>query len=1289
MENMTEIQSARAKFVAMAMSYCLGVFNDNYFKQAAMLLAVSASLSHLQGTATILFALPFILFSSWAGWAADRFPKRSVVIWSKAMELVGMLLGAAGVIAGSWFCILTMIFLIGTQATFFSPALNGSIPELYPIAYIPKANAILKLVTTVSILLGIATAGISLDRSPLHFWNVNPGTLLVALVVVLVSVIGLAASFGIHSRPAAAKDKPFPLLGPLSSLKDMISICSDRQMLIALFADNFFYFLATIVVLTINTIGLKQLGFSQTTTSLLSVSLMLGVCVGSFLGAQLVTMEKWSRLLCQSALGMAAGLFMAGATVVVPDSVQLVWIAAALSGTGISGGLFLIPVASYLQVRPADSEKGKVLATVNFSGFIGIMLAGTVFTALDKIFSPAMAMICLGCFALLAAWGIYLVKNPEFNPIPSILQCVIRFIIRLRYRIEAKGLTSLRREEGKGILFLPNHQALIDPVIVMSLLYPGFQPRPLADADQANMAGNRWIMQQIRTITLPDLNKNGRDGKGRIKEALQEVADALLAGDNILLYPSGRLCRSAVEDLAGNSAVEYLLENVPGVRTVLVRTTGLWGSSFSWGKGAEPSLHKNLGRYLRFFCANVLFFGPRRKVTVELVEDTSLPQKKGRQQINTALEGFYNACVQVNTHIPYYWWQGQTPAILPEPEQKKARGDVMSVPEATRRLVMEKITQLVGHEVSGTERLANDLAMDSLTIMELATWLESEFGLPIDDLAALVTVDDCILAAAGQILQAPLSPKKPIPEEWFQSSGKHLTLDRHSTITELFLAQAKRSPNKIILADQLAGEKTYRQIVTALFILKPILEKVPGEHVGIMLPASVSASIVFLATLFAGKTPVMINWTTGIGNIQHGLDLTGTTSIVTAGALYRKLIGQGVDLTAITTDWMFLDEIVPAISLSKKIGAALRARFAAQTLAQVPVSKTAAILFTSGSEARPKAVPLTHENIIANLRDFASIVSFVDDHRLVGMLPPFHSLGLVGTIILPLCLGLKTVYHANPTESATLAGLIERYKVSIVIGTPTFLLGIIKAASKEQLNCLRLIFTGAEKCPETTYHALKKINPAATLCEGYGITECAPLVSINRVEDSRPGTIGRVMPSMEYVIIDSETDSRVEIGQQGILLVRGPNIFSGYYRDGNGAGFHEFEGRPWYNTGDFVKEDNDRMLTFCGRKKRFIKLGGEMISLPAIENALLTHFATENSSGNGPVLAVEATPTDGRPEIVLFTTLTIGREEANIRIKEAGLSPLHNIRIMRKIDAIPVLGTGKTDYKLLQKMIAV
>jgi acyl-CoA synthetase (AMP-forming)/AMP-acid ligase II/acyl carrier protein/MFS family permease len=1108
----------------------------------------------------------------------------------------------------------------------------------------------------------------------------------VSVVVILAAVLGLAASFGIHSRPAAAKSRPFPWLGPINSLKDLVSICADRQMLIAFFSDNFFYFLATIVVLTINILGIRQLGFSQTVTSLLSVALMLGVCVGSFLAARLVSMEQWSRLLCLSAVGMAGGLFLTGATVLLPAPVRLIWIAVALTGTGIFGGLFLIPVASFLQVRPADSDKGKVLATVNFSGFIAIMLAGVFFTGLAAIFSPAAEMICLGFFALLAALLIQVSKYPQLQLLPRMLLCLIRFLLGLRYRVEVKGLESIRKADKTGILFLPNHPALIDPVIMISVLYSGFKPRPLADADHANMAVNRWIMQFVRPITLPDLNKNGRDTKDRIQEALREVADALQAGDNVLFYPAGHLCHSAQEDLAGNSGVEYLLENVPGVRTVLVRTTGLWGSSFGWARGSQPSLFENFRQYLLFFCVNALFFGPRRKVTIELAEDSTLPGMESRQQINSYLENFYNARVQPNTFVPYYWWQGRTPVVRPEPEKKEITGDISSVPEATQRLVRGKIAEMTGRPVKDNERLANDLGIDSLAVMELAVWMESEFGLPIDDLSALVTVKDCILAAAGQILQTSPGEQKPVSENWFQDFESRLSPGNQETIPELFLDQAKRHPNRVILADRLAGEKTYRQVLTAVLVLKPILEKAPGERIGIMLPASVSAAIAYLAVLFSGKTPVMMNWTVGVGNLQHGLELTGVTTVVSARALYRKLTGQGVDLAAINADWLFLDEIAPMIPWYKKVRAALQARFALNSLTKAKIARTAAILFTSGSESLPKAVPLTHDNIIANLRDFSSIISFSGRHRLLGMLPPFHSLGLAGTIILPLCLGLKTVYHANPTESTVLAGLIERYGVSIVIGTPTFLLGILKTASQKQLQSLRLVFTGAEKCPDHTYQALRRVNPAAILCEGYGITECSPLVSINRVENPRPGTIGRVMPSMEYAIIDPETNRRVDIGEQGILLVRGPNIFSGYYGSKNGDGFSAFEEKRWYNTGDFVKEDDEGVLTFCGRKKRFIKLGGEMISLPAIENALLTHFSANNGD-DGPALAVEATPTDERPEIVLITTLPISREEANQKIKEAGLSPLHNIRILQEVEAIPVLGTGKTDYKQLQRML--
>lgn len=383
--------------------------------------------------------------------------------------------------------------------------------------------------------------------------------------------------------------------------------------------------------------------------------------------------------------------------------------------------------------------------------------------------------------------------------------------------------------------------------------------------------------------------------------------------------------------------------------------------------------------------------------------------------------------------------------------------------------------------------------------------------------------------------------------------------------------------------------------------------------------------------------------------------------------------------------WLYLDEIITNLDKTAKLKAFTKALFCRRQLARMQVPDTAAILFTSGSESKPKAVPLSHQNIPTNLQDFCRMLELHDNTRLLGMLPPFHSLGLVGTIIMPLCLGLRTVYHANPTESAILANIIQKYAVSMVVATPTFLNGILQAGNAEQLQSLRLAFTGAEKCPEHVLKKLSEIQPAAELCEGYGITECSPLVSINTPGAARPGTIGRILPSIEYAVVNDSLSEQVETGKQGMLLVRGPSIFKGYLNSSAGKGFCEFVGKLWYQTGDYVRQDADNHLVFCGRKKRFIKISGEMISLPAIESALQAGIGLENDSG--PVLAVEATPGDGHPEIVLFTTAQLQREEVNTHLKQAGLSALHNIRRLIQVDNIPVLGTGKTDYKLLQQML--
>ncbi len=1285
--NQHDIRKARGKFLAMAATYCLGVFNDNYFKQAAMLLAVAAGMSRLQGWATMLFALPFILFSAYGGWCADRFPKRRVVILSKALELVAMLAGGAGLLSGNWYLILSMVFLMGLQSTFFSPALNGAIPELYPVDYVPQANAALKLVTTLAILAGVATAGISLDQHWFSADSVPFGIMLVATVAVLVAFIGFLASFGVGSRPAASPDKAFPWFGPWNSALDLLDICRDREMLLAIFSDSYFYFLASITLLSVNTFGLQQLGFSQTATSLLSMCMMLGVCGGSFLAARLVTMDNWSALLVRSSLGMAAGLSLAGATVWLPSLLRFWWLAATLIATGVAGGLFLIPVASLQQVRPPETEKGRVLAAAGFSSFIAILIAGLLFDLCISHLTPATLMTGLGLFAAAISIGIRQLRAPSPKPFARLFSRIMKMTLSLRYHVEIKGLDAIEDRPGRPILFLPNHPALIDPVIVMSALYGRFAPRPLADEDQLKGPVVRAIMKYVRPITMPDVGKVGRSGKERVRAAIDEVVGCLEHGEHVLFYPAGRLNRSAAEDLGGNSGVEFIADKVPDLRVVLVRTIGLWGSSFSRAAGTAPSLTGELRRHLLALLANGLFFMPRRKVTLECVEDDTVAGLGDRSHINRYLESFYNCEIPARTHVPYYRWQGSRAQVLPEPVRTAPRGRIDDIAQTTKELVYARVKEMAGVEVSDDQRLAADLGLDSLSLLELCSWLEGEFGITISESAQPESVGDCVLAAGGMMTGTGEVQVDTPPATWHSSTKHELVLASEKTVTACFLRQARTAPRRIIAADQVSGARSYRDLLTAIFALLPEVEKIPGERVGIMLPASVSSLIAYLTVLFAGKTPVLFNWTSGFANMAHGIEDTGVECIISARALCSRVEQQGTQLTDLSVAWLYLDEFFPGLSRGRKLLALASATLLPGRLARRKATQTAAVLFTSGSEAKPKAVPLSHANILANLADFSGLLRLTGDSRLLGMLPPFHSLGLVGTMIMPLCLGLPTVYHPNPMEPATLAALIEAYKVSMLVATPTFLDGILQVASRDQLSHLRLVFAGAEKCPDHVLAGLRASNPQAELCEGYGITECSPLVSINTPGSAIPGTIGKILPSIEYAIVDIDTGVAVADGKQGLLLVRGPSIFAGYLGDKSGLGFCEFEGKCWYQTGDFVRKMADGHLVFCGRQKRFVKIGGEMISLPAIEQVLLQRL-NSSAQEEGPQLAVEATADDGHPELVLFTTSQLKRDEVNGHLRAAGLSGLHHIRRLHQLESIPVLGSGKTDYRRLKQLLA-
>jgi long-chain-fatty-acid--[acyl-carrier-protein] ligase len=870
--------------------------------------------------------------------------------------------------------------------------------------------------------------------------------------------------------------------------------------------------------------------------------------------------------------------------------------------------------------------------------------------------------------------------------IDSLIRALGRPLLRLRYRIHAEGLDAVPAPGKPGILFLASHPTLVDPFLLGAELHARHSPILVVGRDHAASAPLRWLARALGARPLPDPAEAGDRVRALLDQRLTALAGDLASGRNLLMFPGARLARQKTQDLSDNSAVEAILRQAPGARVVVVRLHGLWGSRFSAASGCRPSVGPELLKSLGYLLANGLFFMPRREVRMAFEEVRDLPVAEGRQAMNRVLETRLNEGATPRTFVPYLVWKDHAPRTLPEPPRPMVEGNPRSVPPQVRDAVRRHLQTVTGRsDLQDNQDLVKDLGLDVLGHRELEIWIERAYGYRCSDPASLQTVGDVMLAATGAAVSLRQGELKAVPHAWFHTrTDLPIEMPEGDSIPEVFLRQARRDPGRVVIADQLGGVKTYRDILTAILVLKPIFEQLEGTHVGLMLPASGGASILYLALLFAGKTPVLVNWTSGARSMAYGLDLVGVKQVVSVSTLISRLEAQSVDLSAVKDRLVLLDVVGKRITLATKLSAALRARLGWTSLDASAAPATAAVLFTSGSESYPKAVPLSHGNILANIRDITQAIRFREDERVMGCLPPFHAFGLTTTTILPLLLGLRVVYHPNPTEGRMLARLIGAYQATLLVGTPTFLAGILRTAEDRHLESLRIVVSGAEKCPEQVYATLARRWPGIAVLEGYGITECSPVVSVNREGDVRMGSIGKPLVSVEWAIVDLDTGRRVQPGQPGMLLVRGPSIFSGYLNPDVEPPFETFEGRTWYRTGDLVFQDRS-VLVFSGRLKRFVKLGGEMVSLPAIEEALSRRFQGEDEVE--PLLAVEATSEDLNPDLILFSVSDIAREEANAAIRAAGLSSLHNIRVVRHIDQIPTLGTGKTDYRALKALL--
>ena len=875
------------------------------------------------------------------------------------------------------------------------------------------------------------------------------------------------------------------------------------------------------------------------------------------------------------------------------------------------------------------------------------------------------------------------------TPAQLFLRFIGRSLVWLRYRVRIEGLDRLRNLHGP-VLVLPNHPGFIDPVLVMTQIGGEIPLRPLVASFMYRPVFLNPLMRFINALEVPDLIQHSQSARDRVEPLIDTVVAGLDRGENFLIYPSGRTERNGLEKIGFTRAVPDILARRPETTVVLVRTVGVWGSISTFAAlGREPDIGVNFLQAVGILAANLLFFTPRRQIhlTVEIVDPKTLPGVQ-REVLNPWLEAWYNRGLSpVPVFVPYHFCFGPRTYEFP---RIKTGFDVPleKITPATRQAVLEVLEEKVKRPLSDDEKKPDvpleNLGLDSLDRKDLAQIVEDRFGFRSDHVAT--TVGELWGLAQG-LLETASGPPIEVPAVWnaprADASAAFSVLA--PTILEAFARQALAHRGEAAAADDLSGVVTYERMLVGARLMSKRFAALPGEAVGLMLPASVAADTVFLALLWAGKLPVLLNWTTGPVNLDHAASVMAIKRVVTS----RKFIDR-LGLRIEGTEYLFLEDLRQGIGKVEALSTLLGVRFLpGKVLASVPRPKpddTAVVLFTSGSEKAPKAVPLTHRNIMTDVQAGASALAFRRDDILLGFLPPFHSFGLSGNLVLPLVGGVRVVHHADPTDASGLVRKIAAYRPTLLLSTPTFFGYILNAAKPADLASLRLVVTGAEKCPESLFDRARQVTPQAILSEGYGITECSPVVSVSRPGRLRPGTIGEPLDGVEVLIVDPDSMEPLPLGQRGLLLIHGPTIFPGYLHYDGPSPFHEHHGKRWYVTGDLAFLDEEGFIHFAGRLKRFLKAGGEMISLPALEEPLAAAFPPDE---NGPRVAVEGveTPGGGR-RIVLFTTLDLRLSDASALLARAGFRGIMRLDEVRRIEKLPVLGTGKIDYKILRARIA-
>src|SRR5579859_4200223 len=514
------------------------------------------------------------------------------------------------------------------------------------------------------------------------------------------------------------------------------------------------------------------------------------------------------------------------------------------------------------------------------------------------------------------------------------------------------------------------------------------------------------------------------------------------------------------------------------------------------------------------------------------------------------------------------------------------------------------------------------------------------------------------------------------------------------TLPHSFVHTARRHPFRFAMADgQTPRLNFFALLARTLFLARRLRKSWQGqEMVGVLLPPSIPGALVNLAAMLMGKVPVNLNYTASNETLESCAKQCNLKTVITAHAFLERVHVQP------PAETIFLEDLVQKPRFGERLGAALACLLpsgAVQKYAgaarKTQLEDIATIIFSSGSTGEPKGVVLTHYNVAANVEQLNQVFLLHSNDRIMGILPFFHSFGFTGTLCLPAATGIGVVFHPNPLDSRVIGALVNKYAVTMLLATPTFLNAYSRRVEPEQFGSLRFVMAGAEKLPERIAQAFEDRFGIRPL-EGYGCTECSPAVTVNTIDfraasfrqvGAKRGSIGHPLPGMTVKIIDPESQQTLSTNQPGLLLVRGPNVMQGYLNQPEKTAAVLRDG--WYNTGDIAMVDDDGFLRVTDRLSRFSKIGGEMVPHIKVEDKL-----HELAGATEQAFVVTAVPDEKKGER-LMVLHTLPEEKLKPVLELFAKCELPSLWRPRpdqfiRVEKLPYLGTGKLDLRKAREL---